>query len=104
MRQLKAAARIHHVPAHPWLCRRIAITYGVEDNSMRLRQRWRRLVETQETCLADCDLPPGLPKSGTGSAGPVVLVTLGKSVKPLRVAQDDPLPASFDEPLALPGA
>lgn len=43
-------------------------------------------------------------KSGTGRAGPVVFVTFGKAVEPLRVAQDDLLPPAFDQPLAFPSA
>ncbi|MGY4368915.1 hypothetical protein ACVW1A_004980 [Bradyrhizobium sp. LB1.3] len=42
--------------------------------------------------------------SGSGRAGPVAFVTIGKLEEPLRIAQDDPLPASFDQPLALPCA
>ena len=56
MRQLIAAARIHYVSAHPYLCRlRIAITNGAEDNLVRFTNRsaaWlrRRTIRHHGRC------------------------------------------------------
>jgi hypothetical protein len=53
MRQLIAAARIHHVPAHPCLRRlRITIANGVEDNSMR---RYTALVSAPSMMRLEFD-------------------------------------------------